>query len=58
MIGMSVNAAAAVAAPLGLGSAGSSSPAAMRFSRSMRALKPSRAIASMPKVANSLRRMS
>ena len=38
--------------------AGSSSPAAIRFSRSICALKRSRAIASMPKVANSLRRMS
>ncbi len=36
----------------------SSSPAAIRFSRSICALNRSRAMASMPKVANSLRRMS
>ena len=48
----------AAAAALALGSAGSSSPAATRFSRSICALKRSRAMASMPKVANSFRRMS
>ena len=38
--------------------AGSSSPAAMRFSRSMRAWNPALAIWSIPKVAKSFRRMS
>jgi len=37
---------------------GSSSPDATRFSRSIWDLKRSRAMASMPKVANSFRRMS
>ena len=60
MIGIIVMAMAFVSPVAGLSplGAGSSSPAAIRFSRSMRDVNDARAMASMPKVANSLRRMS